>query len=279
MIFLDIELPSGFQSFLELNYAQTTIDTTRRHLKHAVAEGVDLDNRDSFRTWVQARRRQGALDKTLNVYIKAFNRYLKYQGKTEIKKYREQEGLVPRRATMEDYEKLIAACKGATEERMILVLNLLFKTGVRLGELHQLTLDSINQDIATVIGKGQKKGTLWISDSVRGALSRWLRVRKDKHSSRKLFTSVFGEPLTYDGLRGDIFQLARRAGVHFSPHMARRFYARWLYSQGFDLEQIRIAMRHKSLDVTKRYMQIDVDDNLAAFRAKKPDFFLGGVEA
>ena len=272
-------LALDFQSFLELNYAQTTIGTTKRHLRHMIAEGVDLDERDSFRTWIQERRRQGVLDRTLNVYIKAYNRYLKYHGETGFKKYREQEGLVPRRATMEDYEKLIAACKGATEERMILVLNLLFKTGIRLGELHKLTLDSIDQDIATVIGKGQKKGTMWISDSVKGALSRWLRVRKDKHNSRKLFTSVFGEPLTYDGLRGDIFQLARRAGVHFSPHMARRFYARWLYSQGFDLEQIRIAMRHKSLDVTKRYMQLDVDDNLAAFRAKKPDFFLGGTEA
>ncbi len=279
MIGLVSELPLSFISFLELNYAQTTIDTTERHLRHLQVQGVDLDERDSFRNWVQEKRRQGTLDKTLNVYIKAYNRYLKHQGKTEIKKYKEQEGLMPRRATIDDYEKLMKACKGATEERMVLVVNLLFKTGIRLGELHKLTLDSINKDIATVIGKGQKKGTLWISDSVRGALWQWLRVRKDKHNSRKLFTSVFGEPLTYDGLRGDIFALARRAGVHFSPHMARRFYARWLYSQGFDLEQIRIAMRHKSLDVTKRYMQLDVDDNLAAFRAKKPDFFLGGIEA
>ncbi len=89
---------------------------------------------------------------------------------------------------------------------------------------------------------------------------------------------MYGEPLTYDGLRVDVYQLSKRAGVHFSPHMARRFYARFLYQQGYDLEVIRLILGHEKLDTTKRYMQVDQKDALEVFRKKQPDFFLAEVK-
>ena len=266
-----------FADFADLTYAQMTKSDTLRHLRHLIKDGVELDNRDSFKLWIRERRRRGTLDKTLNVYIKAYNRYLGFKGETRIKKYREPKDVIPRRADMEDYHKLMAVCKGPTEERMRLVIDLLFKTGIRLGELTGLTLDSIGKDTVMVIGKNQKAGAVYLPQSVRGSLSRYLRIRKDKVGTNRLLTSVFGEPLTYTGIRGDIYNLAKRAGVHFSPHMARRFYARFLYSQGFDLEMIRLALRHESLDTTKRYMQVDSKDQLEVFRTRNPDFFLSEV--
>jgi site-specific recombinase XerD len=57
--------------------------------------------------------------------------------------------------------------------------------------------------------------------------------------------------------------------------MARRFYARFLYKQGYDLELIRQILWHEKLGTTKKYMQVDQKDVVEAMREKKPDFFLG----
>ena len=56
--------------------------------------------------------------------------------------------------------------------------------------------------------------------------------------------------------------------------MARRFYARFLYKQGYDTEEIRKILGYEKLDSTKKYMQVDQKDVLEAMREKKPDFFL-----
>ncbi|MGC8573979.1 MAG: tyrosine-type recombinase/integrase [Thermoplasmata archaeon] len=150
---------------------------------------------------------------------------------------------------------------------------------MRINELRKITLDDIHDDVLRVTGKGQKTRDVYLPESIRrGTLPEYLRVRRTKPGVNALFTNMYGEPLTYDGLRVDVYQLSKRAGVHFSPHMARRFYARFLYQQGYDLEVIRLILGHEKLDTTKRYMQVDQKDALEVFRKKQPDFFLAEVK-
>ncbi len=89
-----------------------------------------------------------------------------------------------------------------------------------------------------------------------------------------LFTNMYGEQFTYDGMRGNMYILFKRAGVHFSPHVAKMFYARYIHKQRYDLELIRQILEHEKFDTTKRYMQVDQKDVLKAMQEKKPDFFL-----
>jgi len=44
---------------------------TMRSLRHLIKEGVDLNNRESFKNWILKMKRKGVMDKTLNIYIKA----------------------------------------------------------------------------------------------------------------------------------------------------------------------------------------------------------------
>ncbi len=84
-----------------------------------------------------------------------------------------------------------------------------------------------------------------------------------------------GEPLTYDGLRQEIYQVSGKAGIKFSAHRARRFYARFLYKQGLDLEELRLLMRHEKLDTTKDYVQLMLDDAIDELRKKDIPFLRG----
>ena len=62
-------------------------------------------------------------------------------------------------------------------------------------------------------------------------------------------------------------------GIKFSAHRARRFYARFLYKEGLDLEEIRLLMRHEKIDTTKDYIQMMQEDAIDVLRKRKIDFF------
>ncbi len=85
-----------------------------------------------------------------------------------------------------------------------------------------------------------------------------------------------GEPMTYDGVRREIYKLAEKAGVKFSAHRARRFYARFLYKEGLDLEELRLLMRHEKIDTTKDYIQLMQEDAIDSLRKRKIEFFENG---
>jgi integrase/recombinase XerD len=108
--------------------------------------------------------------------------------------------------------------------------------------------------------------------SVRDSLSTYLRVRRAKRGVNRLFTNVSGEPLTYDGLRGDIYLLSKRAGVHFSSHQARRFFSRWMKENGVAIEDIAVLMGHSSVELTRKYMQLDTTDVISKLRSRELDF-------
>ena len=57
-----------------------------------------------------------------------------------------------------------------------------------------------------------------------------------------MFVNSRGEPMTYDGVRREIYKLAEKAGVKFSAHRAMRFYARFLYEEGLGLEELCLLM-------------------------------------
>ena len=78
--------------------------------------------------------------------------------------------------------------------------------------------------------------------------------------------------MTYDGIRQEIYKIAKKAGINFSAHRARRFFARYLYTHGVDLEGVRLLMRHSKFDTTKDYIAMEIDDAIDGIRKKDIDF-------
>ena len=262
-----------FEDWMIENFRPKTVENTMRSLRYLQRNGVSLEERNTFREWIRNSRRRGVLDRTINTYIKAYNRVLTYRGDTKIKFFKEQHSLNRPVASQDDYSALIKAARsyGYTKERKELIIEILFKTGARLRELSELTLDAFEGDTAKVIGKGQKEAKLFIMPSVKDSLRRYMKVRVSK-GTMKLFTNQVGEPMTYDGIRQEIYQIAKKAGIKFSAHRARRFFARYLYNNGVDLEGIRILMRHTKFDTTKEYIQMAMDDAIEHVRKKELDF-------
>lgn len=262
-----------FEDWLYENFKHKTVENSLRAYRYLERNGVKLEERDTFREWMRDSRRKGVLDRTLNDYIKVYNRVLTYRNEPKIKFYKELHSLNRPIATQDDYALLMKAAGtfGYTRQRKILIIEILFKTGARLNELATLTVESVHGDTARVIGKGQKEAKLYLLPSVRRALDRYLRVRISSGTNR-IFTNQAGKAMTYDGIRQEIYQIAQKAGINFSAHRARRFFARYLYNKGVDLEGIRLLMRHTKFDTTKEYIQMAIDDAIDSVRDKDLDF-------
>ena len=265
-----------FEDWLYMNFKPKTIENTLRSLRYLAKNGVNLDQAESFKKWVREMRKKGTLDRTINTYIKAYNRILVYKGEPKIRFFKEMHSMNRPVASMDDYALLEEACQhfGYTKKRKQLIIELLFKTGARLNEIASLSTDAIQEDTILIVGKGQKPSKLYLLPSVRKALDEYLKVRQS-NGTTKLLTNSKGEPMTYDGIRQEIYQIAKKAGISFSAHRARRFFARYLYTHGVDLEGVRLLMRHSKFDTTKDYIAMEIDDAIDSVRKKDIDFKAG----
>jgi integrase len=272
----------GFEEYMMEHLMLKTQENYGRSLRYLEKEGVDLDNPETFREWVLAKRSKGTLDRTINIYIRAYNLYLKFLGRPMLKSMKENENPRRPRATQEDYDLLLKACSGYTFLRDRLMVELLFKSGVRYSELISLTTDDLDlegQRIVVRAGKGQKYREIFMFPSVRDAVQKYLpqreiQIRQGNRNTKALFINQYGTQISKEGGRNVIYRIAKRAGISFSPHRARRFYARYLWDHGVKPEIIMKLMGHSDMGTTLIYMQVDQDDVFKEMRnqSKKLDF-------
>lgn len=289
-------MDQDFYDYCSNNIAPKTKMNYLRSLRHL--EGIhhiDLSNRDSFISWKNKMHDSRKMfDRTINNYIKAFNFWSDFKGWTRIKPYHVPKGGKVRAATMEDYNRMIEAVRTWSYPdrtrspgvrslppefirlKDILLVELLFKGGYREKELSDISLDDIQGDYIKVqAGKGQKSRLVFIFPSVMQALNRYLRYRQSvRTNSRALLLNQYGEKMNENGVRQNAYRISRRAGIRFSPHMARRFYARHVYLATHDPEALRLQMGHESFTTTQEYIKMTEDDSLNVMRAemRKLDF-------
>ncbi len=267
-----------FLEYLEDNYAIKTQSNYIRSIKFLEGHGVNIDNRDSFREWTRKQKAKTMKNRTINMYLKAYNCYLDFLGEPRIKPQRSSDSIRRDRATIEDYNALIAACTGYTGPRDRLMVEILFKSGLRYREMISLAISEVSREkIIVQAGKNQKYREVPTFPSVYESYEKYMPFRTEilnNRNSQALFINKYGEPMTPDGGRNAIYSIAERAKISFSPHRARRFYARYLYDMGTQPELIQKLMGHEKLDTTLLYVQPDTVDAFSALRSnmKKLDF-------
>jgi integrase/recombinase XerC len=161
-----------------------------------------------------------------------------------------------------------------TGSRDAAILELLYSTGIRLGELLALRLDDIDlaSHTAKVTGKGRKQRIVPIGGPAREALREYLRLRdclrpKEGASRRStgdpvaVFLTVRGKAISPKGVNvimnkyiGQVSEIAKK-----SPHVLRHSCATHLLNRGADLQAVRELLGHASLSTTQIYTHVSVD--------------------
>ncbi len=153
----------------------------------------------------------------------------------------------------------------ATRDRLI--VELLYATGIRVGELVGLDIDDVDRGrrLVRVFGKGAKERSVPYGLPADAALDQWLRAGRPG-----LATDDSGPALLL-GIRGRrIDQRAVRAVVHerlaavpdapdVGPHGLRHTAATHLLEGGADLRAVQELLGHASLATTQIYTHVSVE--------------------
>lgn len=145
--------------------------------------------------------------------------------------------------------------------RQLVLLELLYGSGLRASELVSLPLNAVPRDapFLTIVGKGGQQRLVPVSGRARDALSRWLAVRPD--GPRFVFPSrgAAGH-LTRVRLFQMLRELACRAGLapeKVSPHVLRHAFATHLLEGGADLRVLQTLLGHADIATTQIYTHVD----------------------
>jgi site-specific recombinase XerD len=150
------------------------------------------------------------------------------------------------------------------------ILETLYSTGLRVAELSGLNRDTINLDKREfgVIGKGRKARVVFLTDSACSWLSKYLRLRKDKHSP--LFIRYKGKKHHMEDEDGEDLRLTPRSiermvekyvkeqglAVKATPHTLRHSFATDLLVNGADLRAVQEMLGHSNISTTQIYTHV-----------------------
>ncbi len=148
-----------------------------------------------------------------------------------------------------------------------LVMELLYATGIRVGELVGLDLDDVDHGrrLVRVLGKGAKQRSVPYGVPAQVALEAWLREGRPA-----LATAASGSALLLGRRGGRIDQRAVRGIVHqrlrevdgapdLGPHGLRHTAATHLLEGGADLRAVQELLGHVSLATTQIYTHVSVE--------------------
>ena len=157
------------------------------------------------------------------------------------------------------------------------VLELLYGSGLRVGELCGLEVASLDLDrsAVTVLGKGAKERRVPLSDPAVRALRSWLRVRHEvltdeartERGKPVLFGNERGRPLTSRDVRRIV---DRRAPSPTHPHALRHSFATHLLDGGADLRAVQELLGHADVATTQRYTHVSRERLRAAYADAHP---------
>jgi integrase/recombinase XerC len=149
------------------------------------------------------------------------------------------------------------------------IFELLYSSGLRVGELTSLDVEAVDLDNGwvRVIGKGNKERYVPVGSRAAEALREYLPLRaaiaaKDKVAAenRALFVNARGGRLSSRSIGRILKANLRTSGVvrDASPHSFRHSFATHLLQGGADLRSIQELLGHSSLSTTQRYTKVDL---------------------
>lgn len=190
---------------------------------------------------------------------------------------------LPGHLTQADVREVLAAAEERAAEntlagtRTLLILELLYGSGLRLGELHGLDLGAVDPRtrLVRVTGKGRKERIVPVTEAACHALERYLLRRSEvegAHESDALLLNARGGRLSARSIQSAVRNaLTVAAGARgLSTHALRHTFATHLMEAGADLLAVKELLGHVSLSTTRVYTHTSKERLLRVYRDAHP---------
>ncbi len=203
------------------NCSKTTIDNIRRNIS-------------SFFTW---------LEEEDHILKSPVRRIHKIRTKTVVKET----------ISDEDIERLRDNCK---VDRDVAIIDLLYSTGMRVGELVNLDIEDINFDEreCIVYGKGEKERRVYFDAKAKLHLQNYINSRNDDNAALFVTLDAPHTRLKISGVEIRLRRLGKKVDAgRIHPHKFRRTMATRAIDKGMPIEQVQKLLGHSQIDTTMHY--------------------------
>jgi integrase/recombinase XerC len=162
--------------------------------------------------------------------------------------------------------------------RDVAIVEMLYATGARVGELCGLDLNDVDYDRQTirVLGKGNKERTIPFGNPALRALDLWLKQGRDQiaqsQSGDAVFIGARGKRIDQRTVRTVVYEaLSAIEGIErMGPHALRHSAATHLLEGGADLRTVQEILGHASLATTQIYTHVSTERLQKAFKQAHP---------
>lgn len=202
------------------NCSNVTIDNVRRNIS-------------SFFSWLEEE------DYILKSPMKRIH---KIKTKTVVKSVISDEGI----------EKLRDNCN---EKRDLAIIDLLYSTGIRVGELVNLNIDDIDLEgrECIVYGKGDKERRVYFDAKAKVHLKEYIDNRTDNNNALFVTLDAPHDRLKISGVEIRLRNLGKKLALErIHPHKFRRSMATRAIDKGMPIEQVQKLLGHDELSEEDR---------------------------
>jgi integrase/recombinase XerD len=229
--------------------------------------------------------------------LKAFFNYCEDEGFIDTNpfsriKFKYKESFVlPKTIPAEDVEKVLQAAHNALQQqnrtgskigtalRDVVILELLFSTGMRVSELCALSRAdvTINDFAIRIMGKGSRERLVQITNaSVQNILRKYMTaltpLKTDGTEDEPLLLNRNGKRISEQSVRTLINKYKQLANVqiHLTPHMFRHTFATLLLEEDVDIRYIQRLLGHSSIVTTQIYTHVTTGKQKQILESKHP---------
>lgn len=160
--------------------------------------------------------------------------------------------------------------------RNLALVDLLFATGLRVGEVSSLNVQDFfaRESFFKVKGKGGRHRVAVVVDEETVRVQRkYFEARATMETrSPALFLNSSGMRLTTQGIANVVKRLREEAGIerHVTPHMLRHTVATLLLRNGVDIRVVQEFLGHASIATTQRYTHVTKEHLVGVLRKRHP---------
>ena len=157
----------------------------------------------------------------------------------------------------EGIERLRDHC---TESRDLAMIDLLYSTGMRVGELVNLNIEDIDLERreCVVYGKGDKERRVYFDAKAKVHLKNYIESRQDTNTALFVTLNAPHKRLKISGVEIRIRELGRSIDLdRIHPHKFRRTMATRAIDKGMPIEQVQKILGHSQIDTTMQYAMVN----------------------
>lgn len=160
-------------------------------------------------------------------------------------------------------EMLINLIDGSPTLRDRAMIDMLYSTGIRVGELvalNRVDIDMVNRE-CKVFGKGEKERIVYFTSSTKVHLQQYLDSRRDNNEALFVTLDSPFNRLCIGAVEHRVKIIGRRLGINnVHPHRFRTTMATHALAKGMKIEQVQHLLGHNQIDTTLQYALVDDED-------------------